>query len=82
MFFIPLLFGGVAATYMHKKFPKTTEAVAAGVTTATVWTLKKVGDAAMKAVNGTTPEKPADATVNIVDVTPLEKPIDVSVLES
>jgi hypothetical protein len=51
MFFIPLLFGGAAATYMHKKFPRATEAVAAGVTTATVWTLKKAGDAAMKAVD-------------------------------
>lgn len=51
MFFIPLVFGGAAATYMHKKFPKATEAAAAGVAMATIWTAKKVGQLAEKGLD-------------------------------
>ena len=51
MLFIPLLFAGAAATYLHKKFPKATEAVAAGVAVATIWSAKQVGKLAEKGLD-------------------------------
>jgi hypothetical protein len=51
MFFIPIVAGGIAATYLHKKFPGPTEAVAKGVTKATVWVLKTGRDVVLKAAD-------------------------------
>jgi hypothetical protein len=36
-----LILGGVAATYLHKKFPKATEAVASGIVKSTAWVARK-----------------------------------------
>ena len=45
---IQFILGGLAATYMHKKFPKQTEAVARGALKAAAWTAKKAGQAVTK----------------------------------
>jgi hypothetical protein len=36
-----LIIGGVAGTYLHRKFPGTTEAVAGGIVRGTAWVAKK-----------------------------------------
>ena len=53
---IELVIGGIAATYMHKRFPKQTEAVARGIVRGSGWVIKKAAQAIASKPNVPAPD--------------------------